>query len=414
MENTATEHHEAVEAPAASPHAPALDPGNSSASRSLLWAVVVGVVVLVVVIAYGIYSRANTERVLAGQTQTAAIPSVSVTYPTSGSASQEIVLPGNAQAFIETPIYAHTNGYLKHWYADIGAHVHQGQLLATIETPELDQQLQQAQADLKTAQANLALADITNTRWQKMLAKHAVSVQEGDQAKGDFTAKQAVVASSEANVRRLQQLQSYEKVTAPFDGVITVRNTDIGALIDAGSSSTPKELFHLASIQKLRVFISLPEVYAAAAQNGTSVMLTQDASPNPIMGTIVRNSNAVDESTRTVNVEADVDNAGGHLLPGAYLFVHIKTPGTSHSVTIPSNTLLFRSEGLRVGVVHDGRVQLVPITIGHDFGSTVEVTSGLTTGDAIILNPSDSLATGAKVEVRTPTQGDSEHTGATQ
>ena len=414
MGNAATENSGTAETRVQNPQTPAVDPGKAAGSRGLLWAVVVGVVVLVVVILYGIYSRANAERVLAKQTQAAAIPSVSVTYPTLGSASQEIVLPGNAQAFIEAPIYARTNGYLKHWYADIGAHVHQGQLLATIETPELDQQLQQAQADLKTAQASLALADITNTRWQKMLAKHAVSVQESDQAQGDFTAKQAVVASSEANVRRLQQLQSYEKVTAPFDGVITARNTDIGALIDAGSSGTPKELFHLASIQKLRVFISVPELYAAAAENGTRVVLTQDSSPDPIMGTIVRNANAVDETTRTVNVEADVDNAGGHLLPGAYLFVHIKTSGTSHSVTIPSNTLLFRSEGLRVGVVRDGHVQLVPITIGHDLGSTVEVTSGLTTNDAIILDPSDSLATGAKVEVKLATQKDSEHTGAGQ
>lgn len=370
-----------------------------SGSRGIVWLIVVALV-LGVAIFRGIYSRAVAEKNLAAETSNAAIPQVTVTHPSNGSAAGEIVLPGDAQAFIDTPIYARTNGYLKYWYTDIGAHVRKGQLLAEVETPELDQQLQQAQADLKTAQANLALADITNTRWQKLLVKHAVSVQEGDQAKSDFAAKQADVSASEANVRRLEQMQSFEKVTAPYDGVITARNTDIGALIDAGSSGTPKELFHLASVNVLRVFVPVPEVYAAGVVNGAKVQLTQDANPGQVFtGTVVRNSNAIDQSTRTLNVEVDVQNSTGHLLPGAYLFVHLKTPGMAHSVTIPSNTLLFRAEGLRVGVVREGRVHLVPITIGQDFGSAVEVTSGLSPQDDVILDPSDSLAEGAKVEV---------------
>ncbi len=356
--------------------------------------------VLIGVIVYrGIGSRVSAEAALTVETDAAAIPSVTVVHPTLGSPSQEIVLPGNAQAFTDTPIYARTNGYLKAWHADIGTRVHQGQLLAEIETPELDQQLQQAEADLNSAQATLQIAEITNARWQKLVAKQAVSMQEADQAKSDFIGKGAMVAASEANVRRLQQLQDFEKVTAPFDGVITARNTDIGALITAGpASGSSKELFHLASTQQLRIYTSVPEVDAAAVRNGERVTLTQDARPGRIFsGTIVRNSNAIDQATRTLNVEVDVDNPTGRLLPGAYIFVHLRTPGAWHAVTIPSNTLLFRSEGLRVGVVRNNHIQLVPVTIGHDFGSAVEVLSGLSVKDAVVVDPSDSLTNGAQV-----------------
>ncbi|MGA3201053.1 MAG: efflux RND transporter periplasmic adaptor subunit [Bryobacteraceae bacterium] len=361
-----------------------------------IFAFTAAVALLIGLIVYrGIGSRVDAEAALTTQTDAAAIPSVAVVHPTLGSPSQEIVLPGNAQAFTDTPIYARTNGYLKAWHVDIGARVQQGQLLAEIETPELDQQLQQAEADLNSARATLEIADITNNRWQKLVAKRAVSMQEADQAKSDFVGKQAMVAANEANVRRLKQLQDFEKVTAPFDGVITARNTDIGALINAGAS---KELFHLASIQQLRVYTSVPEVDAAAVQNGARVTLTQDAYPGQIFtGTIVRNSNAIDQTTRTLNVEVDVDNSTGRLLPGAYLFVHFRTPGASHSVTIPSNTLLFRSEGLRVGVVRNGRIQLMPVSIGHDFGNAVEILSGLTVKDSIVVDPSDSLTNGTLV-----------------
>jgi RND family efflux transporter MFP subunit len=348
----------------------------------------------------GIGFRVDAETALTKETDSAAIPSVAVVHPTLGSPSGEIVLPGNTQAFTDTPIYARTNGYLKAWHVDIGARVQQGQLLAEIETPELDQQLQQAEADLNSAQATFNIAEITNNRWQKLVAKRAVSMQEADQAKSDVVGKQAIVAANEANVRRLKQLQDFEKVTAPFDGVITARNTDIGALINAGSSGTPRELFHLASIERLRVFTPVPEVYAAAVRNGATVTLTQDAYPGQLFtGTIVRNANAIDQTTRTLNVEVDVDNPTGRLLPGAYIFVHLRSPGAYHSVTIPSNTLLFRAEGLRVGVVRNGRIQLVPITIGHDFGNAVEVSSGLSVKDAVVLDPSDSLANGSQVEV---------------
>jgi RND family efflux transporter MFP subunit len=278
--------------------------------------------------------------------------------------------------------------------------VKQGQLLAVIETPELDEQLQQANAQLKNAQANLQIAQITAKRWQHLLETNSVSQQETDQAVSDLASKQALVASNEANVRRLQQLQAYEDVYAPFDGVITQRNTDIGDLIQAGENSPPRELFHLASINTLRVYIPVPEVYTDAVRTGEKVALTLDEYPGQsFSGTLVRNSDAIDPATRTLNVEVDVANPDGKLRPGAYVFVHLTVPPVEGAVTIPSNTLLFRSEGLRVGVVRDGHAQLVPVTIGHDYGSSVEIVSGLHAADAVILNPSDSLEDGQAVEI---------------
>jgi RND family efflux transporter MFP subunit len=348
----------------------------------------------------GISSRVQAETRLENVTQASRVPYVTVTRPMPGSESGEISLPGNTEAFIDTPIYARTSGYLKSWYADIGTHVKAGELLAVIETPEIDQQLQQAQADLKDAQANLQISQATDRRYEALLNTAAVSREETDQADADLRSKQALVASGEANVRRLQQLQDFEKIYAPFDGVITARNTDIGALIQAGDNTTPKELFHLAAISRLRIYVSVPEVYSQSVTTGAKVTLTVDSLPGTtFVGTIVRNSDAIDPVTRTLNVEVDVDNPTGRLLPGAYAFVHLKLPATAGSVTIPSNTLLFRSEGLRVGVVHDGYAKLVPITIGHDYGSSVEVTSGLTPDDAVIVDPSDSLTDGSAVQI---------------
>jgi len=356
-------------------------------------------VVLLLAIFYGLHVRASHEKELTHATNEAAVLSVNIIHPTQGSAAQDLVLPGNVQAFTDTPIYSRTNGYLKKWYFDIGSHVRKGQLLAEIETPEVDQQLQQSRAELERIQANMELAGVTSNRWQSLLVKHAVSQQEADQARSNYIAAQAAVDGSKANVRRLEQLQNYERIVAPFDGVITARNTDIGDLIDAGSgSATPRELFHLAATGKLRVYVAVPEVYADVIHNGDDAILTQDSNPGAkVPGTIVRNANAIDHATRTLNVEVDIDNRGNKLLPGAYVFVHFHVPAGANTVTVPSNTILFRSEGLRVGVVREDRVYLVPVTIGHDYGSTVEVTSGLTTSDAVILDPSDSLASGMEV-----------------
>jgi RND family efflux transporter MFP subunit len=381
-----------------------------SPSRWTLVGVAVVVLVVGTVIYSGIHKRVQAETTLGVNTERAAVPTVNVVQPLSGDVSQEIVLPGNTQAFSDTPIYARTNGYLKRWYVDIGAHVAQGQLLAEIETPEVDQQLEQARADLKNAQANEHLAQITADRWQHLLKTNAVSKQETDQAVSDLSARQASVDSTTANVHRLEQLQSFEKVYAPFAGVITARNTDIGALINAGAGGAPQELFHMAAVNTLRVYVAVPEIDSQAAQTGAKATLTLDEYPGEIFqGTIVRNSDSIDAASRTLNVEVDVANAQGRIRTGAYVFVHFNNPQSrqamGHSLTIPADTLLFRSEGLRVGVVRNGRAELVPITIGRDFGATVEVVAGLQPADEVIVNPSDSLTSGSPVQVSTPQAG---------
>ena len=351
----------------------------------------------------GIHSRVEAKAELRQVALKSAIPSVTVIYPKGGAGAEEIELPGNTEAFTDTPIYARTNGYVKHWYADIGTRVGQGQLLAVVETPELDRQLEQAKADLKNAEANLQIAEITSTRWQNLLKTDSVSHQEADQAVSDLHSKQALVDSNRANVDRLGQLQSFERIIAPVDGVVTARNTDIGALIQADTTA-PKEIFHLSAIQKLRIYVPVPEVYALSVRTGDKVVVTLDAFPSQAFpGTLVRNANAIDSASRTLNVEVDINNSAGRLMPGAYAFVHFKVPATNGAVTIPSNALLFRSEGLRVGVVRNSHVALLPISIGQDYGDAVEVLSGLTARDAVIVNPSDSLADGAQVEVENKT-----------
>jgi RND family efflux transporter MFP subunit len=384
-------------------------PSEPSSHRWLAGLAAAGIV-LGIVLYSGIHERAQAQNALGVRTEQAAVPTVNVVQPTSGSLTQEIVLPGNTQPFNDTPIYARTNGYLKRWYVDIGAHVAQGQLLAEIDTPEIDQQLEQARADLKNAQANEQLAQITASRWQNLLKTNSVSKQETDQAVSDLSARQATVDSMTANVHRLEQLQSFEKVYAPFGGVITARNTDIGALINAGAGGAPQELFHMAAVNKLRVYVAVPEVDSLAAQTGAKATLTLDEFPGEtFQGTIVRNSDSIDPASRTLNVEVDVDNAQSRIKTGAYVFVHLKkaqpSQASSHSLTIPANTLIFRSEGLRVGVIRNGRAELAPITIGRDFGATVEVVTGLQPTDQVIVNPSDSLTSGSQVRVNTPQVG---------
>ncbi len=360
-----------------------------------------GVVVLAIVaiVVLGIRERAATTEGLVRTAQAGAAARVSVVYPTAGGKTDELVLPANIQAYVEAPIYARTNGYLKRWYFDIGAHVKQGQLLAEIETPEADQQLDQARADLKSVQATRELAQTTAVRWQSLLEKHAVSKQETDQAVSQLSTKQAAADANPDTVRPQEQLQGYEKVYAPFDGVITARQTDVGALIDAGSS--PKELFHLAAIDKLRVYVPVPEVSASTVRAGERVTLTSDQFPNQVFhGAVVRDSSAIDPASRTLNVEVDVENPTGQLLPGSYAFVHLRAPAAG-GLEIPASTLLFRAQGLQVGVVRNGHAELVPIVIGRDFGATVEVSAGLRRNDAVILSPSDSLIDGTPVLVET-------------
>ena len=353
----------------------------------------------------GVYSgfkaRSTADATLKRTTADASVSVVNVISPTSTASTQEIRLPGTTQAFTDAPIFARTNGYVKRWYFDIGAHVKEGQLLAEIETPEVDQQLEQARADLETARANLRQAQITADRWRALLETDSVSKQETDVAVSALSATKATVDSNLANVRRLEQLQAFEKIYAPFDGVITARNVDIGVLVNAGSTTTSgRELFHMAAIQTLRVFVAVPEVYSRAARPGGSATLTLDEFPGrSFEGKLVRTANAIDLTSRTLNVEVDVDNPRGELLPGAYVFVHLKLPRQIATVTVPVNTLLFRAEGLQVAVVRDGKAQLVPITIGRDYGTSVEITAGIQPTDQVIVGPSDSLTSGTRVRL---------------
>lgn len=380
---------------------PVAEPQSRRGFPAIAWILLACVgVALAAAIVFGLLRRSSKTRALKDETTANSLLDVAVTRPTLAGAASELQLPGNTQAYNDTPIYARTSGYLKQWFFDIGANVKKGQLMAIIETPEIDQQLQVAEANLKSAQADLALANTTSARYQNLLKSDSVSQQETDVAVGGAAAKQAAVDAARASVRRLEQLQSFERVYAPFSGVVTVRNTDIGALIDAGSASAPKELFRIASIEKLRVFVPVPETYAPAIHNGDIATLTLDEYKGQhFEGTVTRNSSAIDPASRTLNVEVDVDNAAGKLLPGAYAFAHFKLPEDARLLSIPANTLLFRAEGMRVGVVRNGRVHLQPITIGKDNGSTLEIASGLSANDEVILDPSDSLFEGQPIRL---------------
>jgi RND family efflux transporter MFP subunit len=349
----------------------------------------------------GIWSRVRARAALDTETAQAALTAVSVVSPKRTAPADQIILPGNVQPYISSPIYARTNGYLKKWYFDIGARVKQGQLLAVIETPEVDQQLEQARSNLLTAQANLELASITKTRYQGLLKSNAVSQQDVDNAVGTYNANAAIVEADKAAVQQYSALVSFEKVYAPFDGVITARNTDIGDLINSGSTSNVKtDLFHIAQPGKLRVYVNVPEEYS----RGITVGMTADFSlaefpGRKFQGKVVRTADDINLTTRTLLIEIDVDNPTGTLLTGSYAEVHLAVPTQASTFLIPVNTLLFRTEGLRVGIVKDGKVVLTAVTPGHDFGDQIEIVSGLKSEDQVIINPPDSIVSGQEVQI---------------
>jgi RND family efflux transporter MFP subunit len=382
------------------------NPRKSSPVRTAV-IVLIGAVVVGLLVMSGIVPRLRSRKALAAETNELAAPTVLVTLPKRGALSQEIVLPGNIQAFVDAPIYARTNGYLKHWYFDIGSHIKQGQLLAEIESPEVDQQLSQAQADLGTATANLHLSQITADRFADLIKQDAVSQQDTDNATSDLASKSTAVKSAQANVDRLKQLVSFEKVYAPFDGIVTARNTDIGQLIDSGAAGgQARSLFQVAAINRLRVFVSVPQVYSQAATPGLKADLTFAEFPGRrFQGALVRTSRSIDPTARTLNIEVDVDNAKGELLPGAYTEVHLKLKEGAPTVTVPVSALLFRQEGLRVAVAAtDDTAKLVPVTLGRDFGDFAEITTGLTEQERVITNPPDSIVDGEHLHVRTEGQ----------
>ncbi len=350
---------------------------------------------------WGIWSRVSASATLRAETAQAALTAVSVVSPKQTAPAQEIILPGNVQPFITSPIYARTNGYLRKWYFDIGAHVKKGQLLAVIETPEVDQQLEQSLSNLNTAKANLTLAEITKNRYQGLLKTNAVAQQDADNATGTYNANKAIVEANQANVKQLQALQSFEKIYAPFDGVVTARNTDIGDLINSGSSSSVKtDLFHIAQPGKLRVYVNVPEEYSQGIKPGMTADLSLAEFPGrKFQGKLVRTSEDINLTTRTLLIEIDVDNPSGTLLTGSYAEVHLAVPTQASTFLLPVNALLFRSEGLRVGIVKDGKVVLTAVTPGHDFGNQIEIVAGLKADDQVIINPPDSIVSGQQVQI---------------
>jgi len=382
-----------------------------------------------VVVTSGIRTREKTAAAVKLETLDMSVPVVSVIHPKHGAMKDEIVLPGNIQPYTDSPIYARANGYLKTWYVDIGGRVKAGQLLADIDAPELDQQVRQAQsavqqseaaleqtrANLDQGKTNLQLAKVTAQRWSNLAARQAVSQQENDQYQSQYQAQianvqalekgiaaaQSNVESAKANLSRLQEMQAFKQVRAPFGGVLTARNVDVGALINAGNGGPAQELFHLASTARLRVYVNVPQAYSHSAVAGVTADLTLSEFPGKhFTGKLVRTAEAIDAATRTLLTEVDVDNPTGMLLPGAYAQVHLKLASAAPSLILPVNALLFRSEGLRVGVVRKGKeAALVPVTLGNDYGTEVEVVSGISEDDAIIVNPPDSLTNGAPVRV---------------
>jgi RND family efflux transporter MFP subunit len=376
-------------------------PRLSMAARLVIVVLAVaGAVGLGMAIRTGLASRVRADASLKRETQDAAVASVSVVHPKPSTAAEELTLPGNMQAFVATPIFARASGYLKKWYFDIGAHVKSGDLLAEIETPEIDRQLDQGRADLATSEANLHLAETTAERYQSLLKTESVARQDVEDKVGDLQAKRAIVDSATYNVKRLEEAQRFQKVYAPFDGAITARNVDTGALIDAGANAPGKELFDLAATDRLRVYVAVPQSYSRAATPGRPADLTLAEFPGRhFKGAIARTADSIDPASRTLLTEVDVDNATGELLPGAYVSVHFQLGAQTPAVILPANTLIFRSEGLRVAVVRDGRAELRPVTPGRDFGNEIEVVSGVTAQDAVIENPSDSLTSGTPVRV---------------
>jgi RND family efflux transporter MFP subunit len=362
---------------------------------------VIVVIVAVTLLISGIWSRVKAENSLRAETTQSALTAVSVVSPKPATPDQDIILPGNVQPYITSPVYSRTNGYLKSWYFDIGAHVKKRDLLAVIETPEVDQELQQARSTLLTAKANLALAAITKTRYEGLLKSNAVSKQDVDNAVGTYNANKAIVEADQAAVQEYEALVSFEKIYAPFDGVITARNTDIGDLIDSGSSGGVKtDLFHIAQPGTLRVYVNVPEEYSRGIKVGMTANLALAEFPGrKFQGKLVRTADAINVTTRTLLIEVDVDNPTGTLLTGSYAEVHLAVPTQSSTYLIPVNTLLFRTEGLRVGIVKDGKVVLSTVTPGHDFGNEIEIVAGLNSEDQIIVNPPDSIVQGQEIQI---------------
>jgi len=375
-------------------------PPQTNRKPSYLVLVVIGILLLVGG-AVAMVMRLGERRALAKETEALSVPTVLVIQPKPEAPQEDLVLPSTLQAYIESPIYARTSGYLAHWYKDIGSRVQKGELLADIETPEVDQELMQARAARNQAEAQLSLAKTSAERWDTLRKMDAVAQQETDERSSSYTQAQAALASATANVRRLEQLESFKHIYAPFSGVITKRNTDIGALINAGNSGTNQELFVMAQINPIRVYVDVPEIDAPSVRANLKATIELPAFPGRrFSGTVARTADSIDPGTRTLRTEIDVPNRDGQLLPGSYAQVHFGVNIVTVRMSVPVNALLFRAEGPRAAVVgSDGKVHLKPVVIGRDYGTDVEILGGLDPSEYIVLNPSDSLEDGATVHV---------------
>ncbi len=365
--------------------------------RAALYALLVAIILA----AWGVYARVHARAALVYEAEEASIPVVDVVTPIKSNRANELVLPGNVQAFIDAPIYARTNGYLAHWYADIGKRVKAGDVLAVIETPEVDAQLRQAQADYATAVANNHLSQLTAARYQKLRKTGLVAQQDVDNAQGDADAKKAELESARQNLDRLQQLEGFNRITAPFDGVVTARRIDVGALVTEGST-TGQELFHLTSTRRLRIYIQVPETYSSLIRPGLAAQLSLVERPGQFFpAKVISTARSIDASTRTLLTELEADNEKGDLLPGAYAQVHLRLPPGLASWRLPSDALIFRADGLHVAAVDaHSHVQLKVVQIGRDFGTQMEILSGVDAGDRVIVSPPDSIMNGELVKVR--------------
>lgn len=398
VSRTDTGHHPEIGRPPDLPPAP---------PRRALLMVVVLVLVLLAAAAVVFLTRQTEANALAKETEAVSVPTVAVVKPVTESTTDDLVLPGNLQAYEESPIFARTNGYLVRWYKDIGSKITKGELLAKIDTPEVDQELSQARASREQIKAQLELAKISAERWTNLRKTDSVSQQEADQQTSGYQQAVANLAAAEANVRRLEQLESFKNVYAPFSGVLTKRTVDPGALINAGAGATGKELFDIARVDPLRVYVYVPQAYAPTIKNGMKAAITLQEFPGQkFLGTVARTADAIDTATRTLLTEVDVPNGDGKLLPGSFGQVHFSTGSNVQRLTVPVNTMLFRAEGPRVATVDkDGKVRLRPITIGRDFGTTLEILGGLDPSDQVIINPADSLEEGQQVHLAKSQQG---------
>jgi RND family efflux transporter MFP subunit len=369
--------------------------------KRLLWFLLVPVV-LVTAAFMGTKARQKTSEQLNATTKSLEVQTVNVIHPQRGKASSDLALPGMIQAFSQSPIYARVDGYVRTWYVDIGTHVTKGQLLAEIDAPEVDQQLNQARAMLKQAETSLALAKVTAPRYQELIKTNSVSQQEVDQNNQNLAAQTANVQAAAAAVSRLEQMQGFEKIVAPFDGVITLRKTDFGDLVNAGNSGVGRELFRISQNNIVRVFVTVPEEFSKQVRPGTKASMDLAELPSRhFAAAVTRTTDAIEPTSRTLTVELDVPNPSGELLPGAYANVHFQLPLGAAPLVLPSSAILFQADGPQVGVVNtQNQVQLQKVTLGHDFGDTIQVLSGVGPTDAVIANPPDSLTNGMRVAVQ--------------